>query len=310
MVAVTDKRWSDFLRARDHLTEANFWTPSGAGFQALTAGEPFLFKTHAPDNRLVGKGFLSGFVKLKVSEAWRFFGEGNGRASREEMLVDVNRYRRGKAWDDDPEVGCILLRNLFFAAPGSELGPPVEFSRGGIVRYKKYDLEASDGAHVGSALEELLSTVRLDAAWSDDEAVREVAGPTHGLPRLTTPRMGQEAFKGLILGAYHRHCAISGSRIGPVLQAAHIRPVKDGGLHRVPNGMLLRSDVHKLFDDGYLAVDSRFRLRVSPRLRSDFGNGDEFYVKDRTAIDLPRRKADLPDSDALSWHIDAKFLSA
>jgi len=71
------------------------------------------------------------------------------------------------------------------------------------------------------------------------------------------------------------------------LQAALIRPVKDGAKRRVPNGMLMRGDVHKLFDEGYLAMDSRFRLRVSPRLLSDFGNDDAFYAKARTLIDLP-----------------------
>jgi putative restriction endonuclease len=39
------------------------------------------------------------------------------------------------------------------------------------------------------------------------------------------------------------------------------------------------SDVHTLFDRGYLAVDSRHRLLVSPRLREDFGNGDQFYAR-------------------------------
>jgi putative restriction endonuclease len=53
------------------------------------------------------------------------------------------------------------------------------------------------------------------------------------------------------MSAYQRPCAIPGSRIKPVLPAAH----KDGGIHRVDNGMLLRSDVHKLFDDGYLDVE-------------------------------------------------------
>ena len=58
-----------------------------------------------------------------------------------------------------------------------------------------------------------------------------------------------------------------------MLEAAHIRPVKDGGIHGVDNGLLLRSDVHKLFDDGYLGVDGRFRLGVSSRLKLQFGNG-------------------------------------
>jgi putative restriction endonuclease len=47
--------------------------------------------------------------------------------------------------------------------------------------------------------------------------------------------------------------------------------VAEGGEHRLDNGLLPRSDVHTLFDRGYLAVDSRHRLLVSPRLHEDFG---------------------------------------
>ena len=50
VVAVTDKRWSDFLSARSHLTEANLWTPPSIGFRALTTGESMLFMTRAPHN--------------------------------------------------------------------------------------------------------------------------------------------------------------------------------------------------------------------------------------------------------------------
>ena len=313
VVAVTDKRWSDFLGARPHLTEANFWTPSSIGFRALTTGEPMLFKTHAPHNRLVGGGFLSGFVTLRVSEAWRFFGEGNGRAAQSQVLEDVNGYRKGqgKAWDPDPVIGCILLRNIFFAPSGANLPAPPEFSRGGIQRYKRYDLTEPVNDHIASALGQLETTARPDLAWPDDLQL-DVAGPVVGTPRLTTPRVGQSAFKALVLGAYQRHCAITGSRIEPVLEAAHIRPVKDGGIHRVDNGMLLRSDVHKLFDDGYLGVDDRLRLRVSPRLKSEFGNGVEFYERERVGhtISVPEHRRLRPERDALTWHMDTVFKSA
>lgn len=313
VVAITDKRWSDYLRARAYLTEANFWIPSSTGFRALATGEPMLFKTHAPDNKLVGGGFLSGFVTLRVTEAWRFFGEGNGRGSIAEVLQEVNQYRsrQGKAWDPDPEIGCILLRNLFFASDGQDLPAPPEFSRGGIQRYKKYDLSEAHSAHIASAFSQLRATARLDLAWNEDLRV-EVLGPTTGDPRLTTPRVGQDAFKALVLGAYHRHCAITGSRIEPVLEAAHIRPVKDGGLHQVANGMLLRSDVHKLFDDGYLGVDDKLRLRVSPRLKSEFGNGVEFYERERRGLTIaaPVHRRERPDREALTWHMDTVFLSA
>jgi putative restriction endonuclease len=72
--------------------------------------------------------------------------------------------------------------------------------------------------------------------------------------------------------------ALSAGLIPPVLQAAHIRPVTAGGEHRLDNGLLLRSDIHTLFDRGYLGVDPKFRLRISPRLRADFSNGDQFYA--------------------------------
>jgi putative restriction endonuclease len=44
-----------------------------------------------------------------------------------------------------------------------------------------------------------------------------------------------------------------------------------GGEHRLDNGLLLRSDVHVMFDHGYVSVDPSYRLRVSPRLRREFG---------------------------------------
>lgn len=63
---------------------------------------------------------------------------------------------------------------------------------------------------------------------------------------MTTPRIGQSAFKALVLGVYERHCAITGSRIKPVLEAAHIRHIQDGSIRRIDNAMLLRIDVHKV----------------------------------------------------------------
>jgi putative restriction endonuclease len=92
-----------------------------------------------------------------------------------------------------------------------------------------------------------------------------------------------------------------------VLQAAHIRPVSDGGENRLDNGMLLRSDVHTMFDRGYLAVDPSHRLLVSPRLRDEFGNGEQFYAKAGQVIALPDRKADRPQPDFLQWHLDTVF---
>lgn len=95
-----------------------------------------------------------------------------------------------------------------------------------------------------------------------------------------------------------------------VLQAAHIRPVSAGGQHRLDNGLLLRSDVHTLFDRGYLTVDPAYRLRVSPRLRDEFGNGEEFYQRAGQPIGVPEARLDRPSQEGLEWHLSEVFLSS
>jgi hypothetical protein len=76
--------------------------------------------------------------------------------------------------------------------------------------------------------------------------------------------------------------------------------VAEGGERRLDNGLLPRSDVHTLFDRGYLAADSRHRLLVSPRLREDFGNGDQFYARAGEAFELPN--AGRTGRTAASWN--------
>jgi putative restriction endonuclease len=128
-----------------------------------------------------------------------------------------------------------------------------------------------------------------------------------GDPRLAPYRLGQGSFRAVVLGAYHRRCAITGTHIPPVLQAAHIQPVDKGGEHRLDNGLLLRSDVHTMFDRGYLGIDPGFRLLVSPRLRAEFSNGDQFYARAGQVIDLPARRGDRPARDFLEWHLYEVF---
>ena len=120
----------------------------------------------------------------------------------------------------------------------------------------------------------------------------------------------QLAFKALVHGAYRDQCSITGHKIRPTLQAAHILPVGKGGEHRLDNGLLLRSDVHTMFDRGYLGVDPEFKLRVSRRVRDEFGNGDEFYEREGSMIALPERLIERPNSEFLTWHMDSVFLSA
>src|SRR5699024_6044011 len=79
-VGVTDAQWAAFLRDRPHLREANFWVPNPRPtWRVADQGSAWLFKTRWPANQIVGAGCVSGYARLRVSEAWEFFGEGNAR---------------------------------------------------------------------------------------------------------------------------------------------------------------------------------------------------------------------------------------
>ncbi|GAA4619401.1 hypothetical protein GCM10023195_87700 [Actinoallomurus liliacearum] len=300
-VGVTDGSWYRFLAERPELGEVNFWRPSSKDeFKALNRGEPFFFKTKAPHNRIVGGGFFSGFERFPLSEAWDLFGEANGAASLDELRQRLNANRRSNpiAVGDDPVIGCILVRDVRFFPAGQEADPPQDFARN-LVQGRGYKLkEHPEAAYLIRLATRLLGyDVEID-----DSKPWHLPGPVLGDPRLQPRRLGQGSFKTAVLEAYGRRCAITGSRIRPALQAAHILPVSKGGLHSLDNGLLLRADVHVLFDKGYLSVDQGYRLKVSPRLQADFEDGEELYARAGQPIALPQRAADHPNRDFLEWH--------
>ncbi len=306
-VGVTDGAWYRYLAACA-ADEVNFWRPGGGtAFRALTVGEPFFFKSHYRDgNRIVGGGFYSGFAALRLSEAWRFYGAANGAASIIEMRERIGRYRAAPLeQNEDPMIGCVFIRDVVFFDTELPAAPP-GWSRT-IVQGAGFDMDAPVVRHYFDLLmaRMLGVSVAVELPWHR-------AGPVYGDPRLVPQRLGQRAFQGVVLDAYRYRCAVTGDKIRPVLEAAHIRPLPEGGEHRLDNGLLLRSDVHTLFDRGYLAVDPAYRLRVSPRLRDEFSNGDEFYARAalKQPIAVPQRKVDRPNREFLEWHLDEVFLAS
>ena len=305
-VGVTDDGWYRFLAARPNLNEVNFWRPSSdRGFRALTPGEPFFFKTHYPHNKVVGGGFYSDFAPLRISEAWDLFGEGNGADSIEQMRASVGQYRRQPIGvDEDPMIGCVFVRDVVFFPENAVADPPPNFASN-IVQGKSYDLAVvASESYFEDLLLRVLGRPSIEVDLSEPW---HRAGPVYGDPRLAPRRLGQKSFKAVVLRAYSRRCAITGDRIEPVLQAAHIRPLPKGGEHRLDNGMLLRSDVHTLYDRGYLGVDAQHRLVVSPRLHKEFGNGEYFYSRAGKRIAVPDRPIERPSREFLEWHLDEVF---
>jgi putative restriction endonuclease len=112
----------------------------------------------------------------------------------------------------------------------------------------------------------------------------------------------------LVTDAYLRRCAVTGEKTLPVLEAAHIKPFALNGPNFVRNGILLRSDLHKLFDLGYVTVTPALRLEVSPRLKAEWENGREYYAYH--GKELRCRPADIgnfPSREFLQWHNENTF---
>lgn len=301
-LAVTDNDWFRFLRSRPELDEVNFWQPGGnRAFKAIAVGEPFLFKLHAPENLIVGGGFFAHASLLPASLAWEAFREKNGAPTPEEMRRRIEKYRKEKLdLQDDPTIGCIILVEPFFFDEIDWIPVPKDFKLQ-TVQGKTYDTASGEGRSLWARVEAILRVAQ-------PRVVREAQAEMFGEPMTVRPRLGQGSFRVLITDTYERRCTATGERALPVLEAAHIRPVAAGGRHRVDNGLLLRSDLHRLYDRGYVTVTPEYRIEVSRRLKDDFDNGEPYYPLHGREIWLPPQAEARPRREFLEWHADTRFL--
>lgn len=81
-------------------------------------------------------------------------------------------------------------------------------------------------------------------------------------------RRGQAEFRASLIGTYSGRCAVTGSRIVDLLEAAHILPHAEGTNYQASNGLLLRADIHTLYDLHLLSIDERYRVQLSKALET------------------------------------------
>ena len=169
-----------------------------------------------------------------------------------------------------------------------------------IVSFKTYNTGDPDGLALWEAVNDRLS--RLPFA-----GMAEAAQARFGEPHLIRPRLGQGAFRVLVTDVYQRRCVVTQERTLPALEAAHIRPYGDGGGHEASNGLLLRRDIHSLFDAGYVTVTPDLHFEVSGRIREEFENGRHYYALHGHKIVPPAHVEHRPDPVALAWHNEHCF---
>ena len=299
VVAVTDYDWFRTLRERQpQPSEVNFWSPSARNFRALRPGELFLFKLRGSRNMIAGGGVYTHSTILPLSRAWELFGQANGAHSFEDMRRRIAGLRdSGPDGKTDFDIGCRILTQSFFLDESDWIETPPDFAKN-IVTFKTYDTENPMGRHLWEQVQDRLrrQAARRAVALIADEIAR------YGSPQLVEPRLGQGGFRAVVTDIYDRQCAVTGERTLPALDAAHIIPYSHGGPHAATNGILLRKDIHSLFDAGYVTVTPGYRFRVSDSIEVEFGNGHEYYALSGREIIVPRLRESRPDRGALEWH--------
>jgi hypothetical protein len=111
-------------------------------------------------------------------------------------------------------------------------------------------------------------------------------------------RRGQLQFRRMLLDAYGGACAITGCSVTAILEAAHIHPYRGDQTNVVSNGLLLRSDIHTLFDLGLVAIDSNTsQVWISQELA-----GSEYEKLEGVRLREPSSPTQKPSASALDWH--------
>lgn len=298
-IGVTDFQWFNFLANQSLLAEVNFWRPGGSLLRAAQ-GAPFLFKLKSPHNAIAGFGFFEYSEKMSIRDAWEFYGNSNGASSISD-LVEAIRRNRNDSTDDLHEIGCVILSQPTFFERGSWIDQSERWNPN-TQQGAYFNMDSGYGKDIWSQIEALMGIGLPPLAVS---ALSPFGGK--GKPAIYLPRLGQGTFRRLVLGAYQNRCAITGERTLPVVEAAHISDFSKHQRHEISNGIALRSDIHKLFDRGYVSIRADHTFVVSKALAEDFSNGKVYYDLHGTRIRLPDDPKHLPRTEYLEEHFETRF---
>jgi hypothetical protein len=112
-------------------------------------------------------------------------------------------------------------------------------------------------------------------------------------------RIGQPEFRAALLRVYENTCAITGCRVDEVLEAAHIQPAKRRGSHSLKNGLLLRADLHNLFDRGLVTIDRQYRVLLDDSIRT----AKEYRkLHGQRLVKIPKKANERPSKVLLEQH--------
>ncbi|BAS67129.1 HNH endonuclease [Bathymodiolus septemdierum thioautotrophic gill symbiont] len=195
-----------------------------------------------------------------------------------------------------------------------ELSSNIQELKGLICKAQKDKKENPDSKGGNSTKKILICTNLNDKQWefvalgdtkvhtiSEDEISGETFDPKdvenakENIFRSIANRRGQAKFRSKLLKTYNQKCAISATNLPSVLEAAHIVPYQGVKTNNISNGVLLRADLHILFDLGLVGINQSYKVVVSSSL-----SDTEYEKYHESDILLPRKVSERPSFKALN----------
>lgn len=278
-IAVTDVDWFKYQRSHGFIDYVNFWTPSQNRPQKLSQGDYFVFKLRGPGDLIGGYGTFVEYKFQTLDATWQEFGQRNGADNKSEFMDTLTQFDS----NDKVNCGCVVLKDIVY------FDEPKDRIRSGFTK-KPAQLYAYDnipfpfgGMLVSTGHFNLIQTTAKNKKLQS-----------------STIREGQGAFHTAVSKAYQGQCCITGEKIPELLQAAHIQDYINKDSNHIQNGLLLRIDIHKLFDSGLLYIDQTYHVHVSPLVKTP-----EYSKLEGRQISLPANISDRPALVALRFKEDS-----
>ena len=257
---------------------------------------------------------IGDFVLMTFDGAFRYYAKVLGRYdnSRAAMAIWGDQ-------DDDSghrELLFFLSEPISLALPTTELqdyfpslnGPfnqisddvmeRIEADFGSVERFFRHRLL---NMNVGGPVPDMSGIIKLSEREQSKPHAFEPKSTKDGRERIVetiTMRRGQPQMRQSLLAAYDYTCAITGCNAPDALEATYIIPFRGKYTHHSSNGLLLRADVHTLFDLGKIAVDTRtMTLVISDELLNT-----SYRILAGRPLKYPHENAQRPCTEALDLH--------
>lgn len=278
-IGVTDIAWFEFLR-EENITECiNFWAPTQWNVRKFNERDYFFFMLKSPIRKLGGYGRFVEYKNISINDAWNEFGRANGVSSYNRFKEKLNEYNDGVN-----NIGAIILTECIYFQEENYIDIDdydIDFKKS-IVKFKYFQ----EDSIVEALLKASPSSVKGEFILNEGSAEYESS--------KVKIREGQSEFRNKLLKAYDGKCCITGDCSRELLEAVHIQEYININSNHIQNGLLMRCDFHKLFDNGLLYIDESYIIHISNLVKSDY-----YQRYDGVKINLPRDEEAIPSLQAL-----------